>query len=425
MSAKYLYLLGFVFLFINCNDDDPDPGPDTQTIDLKADFSSDRNKILEGEQIKFTNSSEGTSTSIEWTFEGGDPATSTDANPTVTYFTFGTYNATLKVTNTATSEENSKNVVIEVCQALDAGFNLSNDKINEGQEVAFLNTSIGVVETFEWTFEGGEPATSSDENPTVIYPVYGDYTATLKITNSATSDESVITKEVSVCPSNGMLAWYPLDGNVDDLSGNNFNGNILGASEYQDMSDESRVGYSFDGVDDYVSTSTMIDDDLSEGASFVAWINLSELGTAGRFISNYNGVSQGGDCLGRVGFVFSSTNENRLRLTYSTDGNDYVGRMSAENDLKLDTWHHVVGTWNGELESSSFKLYVDGVQTDDIDFEDGFPAPCGYIESENPFEFGRGLCAAGPCAFLNGKIDEVRIYNRPLSREEIEFLANQ
>ena len=245
----------------------------------------------------------------------------------------------------------------------------------------------------------------------------------LRLTNSNTSEESTKSGEVVVCPANGLVAWYPLNGDANDYSGNDYNGLIEGAEAFQDAADESRVGYTFDSLEDYITTSNQIDENLSEGATFAAWVNVSELGNSGRFISNYNGGAQGGDCNGRTGFIFTSNADNGLRLFYAIDGNDFVGRESLPNSLKINTWHHVVGTWDGTLSSSSFKLYIDGVRSDESDFEEGSAASCGFLQSDYPFEFGRGSCSSGPCAPLGGSIEDIRIYDKALTGNEITFLA--
>lgn len=67
-----------------------------------ADFSSDERTICAGDQIQFTDASwRAGVTAFNWTFPGGTPATSTDANPLITYNTPGYYNVKLRVSNSA------------------------------------------------------------------------------------------------------------------------------------------------------------------------------------------------------------------------------------------------------------------------------------------------------------------------------------
>jgi PKD repeat protein len=78
--------------------------PSASDNTLAAGFVVDNNNPCEGETVQFTSTSNGDVTSWNWTFEGGDPATSTNENPTVTYATSGDYDVSLEVgdgTNTA------------------------------------------------------------------------------------------------------------------------------------------------------------------------------------------------------------------------------------------------------------------------------------------------------------------------------------
>lgn len=78
-----------------------------------ADFEADVTQIVEGEQVTFTNLSEN-GDSYSWTFEGGEPATSTEANPVVTYNEPGNYDVELTVTNSNGSDTELKEDFIEV-----------------------------------------------------------------------------------------------------------------------------------------------------------------------------------------------------------------------------------------------------------------------------------------------------------------------
>jgi len=65
-----------------------------------------------GQTVQYTSTSTGIPTTYAWTFAGGTPATSTAQNPTVTYATAGTYNASLTVTNAiGTNTSNQTNYI--------------------------------------------------------------------------------------------------------------------------------------------------------------------------------------------------------------------------------------------------------------------------------------------------------------------------
>ncbi len=62
----------------------------------------------------------------------------------------------------------------------------------------FFDNSIGVGNSWFWTFPGGTPATSTDRNPIVTYNSVGDYDVTLSITNTLGTDEITKTEYISV-----------------------------------------------------------------------------------------------------------------------------------------------------------------------------------------------------------------------------------
>lgn len=124
--------------------------------------------------------------SYEWDF--GDGSTSADANPNHEYTNPDIYTVTLITTNecgtTSTEQEVTVSLVPVVSFTSDAA---------EGcvpMSIQFTNTSFA-GETFEWSFPGGMPATSSDENPTVVYNEAGTFDVSLVVSNQfGTSEET-------------------------------------------------------------------------------------------------------------------------------------------------------------------------------------------------------------------------------------------
>ena len=55
-------------------------------------------------------------------------------------------------------------------------------------------------------------------------------------------------------PTNGLLGWWPFNGNANDESGNGYNGTVNGASLSADRFGNSNKSYEFDGIDDYIKT---------------------------------------------------------------------------------------------------------------------------------------------------------------------------
>ncbi len=73
----------------------------------------------------------------------------------------------------------------------------------EGDEVLFSDLSSGNVTSWEWSFEGGNPSTSTLQNPNVIYPDAGIYDVTLTVYDGSNSNSVTFENyiDVSICTS--------------------------------------------------------------------------------------------------------------------------------------------------------------------------------------------------------------------------------
>jgi PKD repeat protein len=185
--------------------------------------------ITEGETVAFSDLSTGAD-HIAWTFEGGNPATSTDANVTVTYATAGTYTATLTAYNEDESVSDSKSVSIEVSEFVISasfttdpaatGFLTQSVTIEQGQTVAYTNTSTN-AHHIAWSFPGGDPATSTTDNVTVTYNTVGTFTTELIAYNEGETDSDTATLTITVNASaeNAVTADFTTNPEATDLGG--------------------------------------------------------------------------------------------------------------------------------------------------------------------------------------------------------------
>jgi PKD repeat protein len=110
-----------------------------------ANFTADKTTIQVGGSIQFSDISLNVPTSWDWTFEGGDPATSPDQHPLVTYDTVGTYSVTLTVANGLGNDTMTKTDYITVQEGpiycTSAGDTYSSEWIAEVQIGDFVNAS--------------------------------------------------------------------------------------------------------------------------------------------------------------------------------------------------------------------------------------------------------------------------------------------
>ena len=86
-----------------------------------------------------------------------------------------------------------------------AAFNANQTEIFEGESVQFTDLSTGNPDTYLWTFEGGSPASSTNQNPLVVYNVPGNYTVSLTVSNSGGNDTYTATDYITVFDNNPVL----------------------------------------------------------------------------------------------------------------------------------------------------------------------------------------------------------------------------
>lgn len=107
-----------------------------------------------GQTVQYTSTSTGTPTTYAWTFPGGTPATSSLQNPTVTYATAGTYNASLTVTNSAGSTTSDQSNYITVNDTPNAPTTTPADRCGNGTVTLGATASAGTLSWFA-TATGG------------------------------------------------------------------------------------------------------------------------------------------------------------------------------------------------------------------------------------------------------------------------------
>lgn len=134
---------------------------------LIANFSADTTNTCEGGAIDFVDLTNGDATSWLWTFEGGDPATSTEQNPTgIVFADPGSYDVTLEVTNQYSTDTKTIPDFINVFEVVEPSVSIeaNNVEICEGTEVMFTATCVneGSSPTLHWFVNGAQLAVNND-----------------------------------------------------------------------------------------------------------------------------------------------------------------------------------------------------------------------------------------------------------------------
>ncbi len=184
--------------------DPPDEPPDE--IDQPLDewsCSTQQTQAVAGTPVTFEVLGPTAVQTVAWEFSNG---TTGQGNPIETTFTTtGTITGTATITTDTGTQTTSCNTITVVNNETElelvARFTISNAKPVAGNPVTFTNKSEGNPTTWAWTFQDGTPATSNQQNPTVVFNTEGQHTVTLTITNGTSRDTD--TRTITVKPDTG------------------------------------------------------------------------------------------------------------------------------------------------------------------------------------------------------------------------------
>jgi len=199
----------------------------------------------------------------------------------------------------------------------------------------------------------------------------------------------------------GLVGWWKLDDNYLDSSGNGNNGTAYGSDIYFDY-EKYNNGTVSNGVDDYV----IMGDDSSLHAGVITtefWINLNTLTQLGAPLWYSSGSS------GYRWYTGYTTGDGRLNFFISLNGSYRNIYLDAEDAISVGRWYYVVGTFDGVYS----KIYVNGILKKSVDLSE-------YGNSIGDYEGNLAMSWSTPSYCIDGSIDNVRVWNRPLSSTEIE-----
>ncbi len=299
--------------------------------------------------------------------------------------------------------------------SVSAAFSQDKTEILEGETITFTDTSEGNPKSWNWTFEGGNPSTSSDKNPTVLYEKNGDYSVSLEVSNADTNDESIKTNLITVNESlpEGLIAKILLDGDGIDTSGNNVNGEVIDAvtptnnrfgSEGTAMSFNEDMGFlEFGNVEE-------LEIGYQSAISISVWINPN--GNQVDWDTVLNQFFGGGPPPSVQGRFYLGINPENQKLRWNVFG--YILESSME--IPVSVWTHIVVNY----ENRQISMYVNGTLdgTFIFDVNDG-QRPLG---TGAPFRIGKQSMTSSNTTGFNGDIDDVYIFNRLLVSSEVVSL---
>ena len=239
-------------------------------------------------------------------------------------------------------------------------------------------------------------------------------------------------------PTSGLILYYKFNGNVNDASGNNNNG-IDSTSSGKYVPGKRGQALDFNGTTDYIQLTNTINSE--NGLSFSFWIkSRGAIGTEnnGVIIGKYNMTSHLRSFVIYSFGAYDTRKDNRLSAAFYKNGNssyyhdnvksymqtaelsDYPSDPSLwtilnPRRLEIGAWTHCVIN----VTATTIEAWINGVlcTKKQREYET-------YFDSQNePVYIGNNLAiGSGSNNHFNGIIDELRVYNRGLTRDEIQIL---
>jgi hypothetical protein len=220
---------------------------------------------------------------------------------------------------------------------------------------------------------------------------------------------------------NSLVSWWRMDevnttgegALVQDYFSLN-NGTAVGNAVQTDAGYFGK-GFSFDGAGDYV----LLDDNgdgfgkhiCVNGCSFSAWAKKADLTSEGSIITRFD--SAGDDGFWRF-FVDAS---EHTRFWFGSDGDTPCTTNYIDGDIVQDVWYHYVAVFDNSTGTGNISVYRDGVHLESVTCGFSGIDVSAWQDDEDVFIGVVDDSSYG--AYWNGTIDDVMVFNRSLSADEI------
>ena len=211
-------------------------------------------------------------------------------------------------------------------------------------------------------------------------------------------------------PTQGLVAWYPFNGNARDESGSGFDGTAKGPVLTSDRFGKANSAYLFDGVDDFIDTNHDFSWSVEDSFSLSLWF-------ATRNKSQIQ-VLIGKDGAQYYEYALSIVSQRLWYYYFRPDGDSELDLLAESTIPDDNIWYHASVTYNGKTRTGH--LYINGILT-------AMKINIGatFQDHSNTTQIGYGYYNNRVAHAFNGAIDDMRIYDRALTAAEVLALAHE
>ena len=219
----------------------------------------------------------------------------------------------------------------------------------------------------------------------------------------ATSCLTAVGQVPGYVPTDGLVGWWPLDGNAVDVGPNQLEGQLVGSTFYEGhLGDEGGSLWFQEGA---FVRSSIPDLSAEQGVTYTAWVQRAESPGIG-YIVGYGNSTQ-------LGQSFCLAEGDSYGLFATAIGSPYDAL--SNQPLTPNEWVFVATT----ILNDEVMIYKDG----QVVFDGTIEQPS--FQSDGDMWIGVSPFNQGQAEFWEGAIDEVGVWSRVLSVEEIDSLFNE
>jgi hypothetical protein len=209
---------------------------------------------------------------------------------------------------------------------------------------------------------------------------------------------SIFAQLPSYVPTNGLVGYWPFNGNANDESGNGNNGTVNGATLTTDRFGVANKAYSFNGVNDYINCGNNSILEMSNLLSVSLWLNPSQIPTGGwECLFNKEGE-----------YEIGINNQGQLLFAISNNIPGWTEQVTSIVP-SINSWVNLIITYNQNQINiflngqSVYSISASGLINDYIDHINQDDLILGWRQHFLSNNLDRDF---------NGKLDDIGIWNR-------------